>query len=225
VLIAMPDETAKRVNDSADQDCRAGDASQKRSRTDAAAVVFACLTVALAGAYFLQTVSDPTQHPFGFALASAWLVSAFSASLTSKVFYRQDPARYHFWGWERDGRLYEQLGLGAFRWALLRSPLIWLNPNVNMRSGRSDFDRLLRSQQAAEGSHAVAGGCTLALAVWCSFTGGAVVGIWLFVINVPLNFYPVMLQRWNRGRVQRARRRLDRLSGRCRTNSSTSIAN
>ncbi len=184
--------------------------SQMQHRSDAAAFVFACLTLGLAATYFLQNVSDPTRHPFAFALALAWLLSAFSGALLAKIFYRQDPTQFSSWQWERDGKAYERLGLLAFRWVLLRSPLAWLNPNVRLRSGRSDFDRLLRSQRAAEGSHAVAAACTLALAAWYSSTGRAVVGLWLFAINIPLNFYPIMLQRWNRGRIKRAQRRLTR---------------
>jgi hypothetical protein len=197
---------AKSVKASSDEDYPVADAERKRS--NAAAFVFACSTVGLAAGYLMHTVSDPTQHPFGFALALAWLVSAFSGALLAKMFYRQDPAQFSFWRWERDGKIYEHSGLLAFRWLLLRSPLAWLNPNLNLRSGRSDFDRLLRSQRVAEGSHAVAAACTLALATWYYVTGRGIVGFWLFAINIPLNFYPVMLQRWNRGRVQRVQRRL-----------------
>lgn len=208
---SMHDEVAKPGSSRTDEHRSAVDVNRNRRRTDAAALLFFTLTVALAGGAFFHAVSDPIGHPFLLALSLAWLVSAFTGALMSKVFFRQDPAHFRLRPWERDGRVYERLGLGTFRWALLHSPFIWLNPSMNMRSGRSDFDRLLRSQRVAEGCHAIAALCTLSLAIWYSLTGLAIVGIWLFIVNVPLNIYPVMLQRWNRGRVQRAQQKLTRL--------------
>jgi hypothetical protein len=191
----------------ADEDRGRSIADQQAPHADAPSWVLVIGTLTLAGAVLFQTISNPGQHPFSFALAVAWLVSAYSGALTSELFFRQAPDGYRFWRWEDDGKVYQWFGLAAFRWVLLHTPLQRLNPNVRLRSGRSDFDRLLRSQRAAEGSHAIAALITLALAAWYSLTGHAVVGLWFFVVNIPLNLYPVMLQRWNRGRVQLALRR------------------
>lgn len=180
---------------------------QPAAQADAASWVLVIGTLGVAAAVFFQTVSDPERHPFAFAIAVAWLISAYSGALTSELFFRQAPDEYRFWQWEHNGRIYQRMGLAVFRWVLLHTPLQRLNPNVRLKSGRSDFDRLLRSQRAAEGSHTIACVITLALAGWYSLTGRVVVAFWLFVINIPLNLYPIMLQRWNRGRVQVAQHR------------------
>jgi uncharacterized protein (DUF2062 family) len=61
----------------------------------------------------------------------------------------------------------------------------------------------------AEEVHRVGGGVAIVLALAYALAGYPRVGIWLVLFSVPLHLYPVMLQRWNRGRVWRMRRRAD----------------
>lgn len=165
-------------------------------------VIFTALTVVV-GAGLAVTISQPDRYPLIFAFSLTWLIMAFVAAATSRIFVRMDPKRFRLARWEREGRLYDRMGVGAVRWVLRHTPLGWLNPNIKVRSGRSDMDRLLRDMNAVEGVHILAAGMSLAVAVLYTLAGQAVIGIWLVVLTLLFNIYPVMLQRRNRGRIVR----------------------
>ena len=168
-------------------------------------VIFTAMTVVV-GIGLVMTVMQPDRHPLIFAFSLTWLIMAFVTAITSRIFVRLDPKRFRLAGWEREGGAYDRVGLGAVRWVLQHTPLGWLNPNIKVRSGRSDMDRLLRDMNAVEGVHILAAGMSLAAAAIYILAGQAAVGIWLVIFTVLFNVYPVMLQRWNRGRILRLQR-------------------
>jgi hypothetical protein len=168
-------------------------------------VIFTALTVVV-GIGLVMTVLQPDRHPLIFAFSLTWLIMAFVAAVTGRIFVRLDPERFRLARWECEGRIYDRVGLGAVRWVLRHTPLGWLNPNIKIRSGGSDMDRLLRDMNAVEGVHILAAGISLAAAAIYFLAGQAVVGIWLVIFTILFNVYPVMLQRWNRGRILRLQR-------------------
>ena len=168
-------------------------------------VIFTALTVVVSIG-LVMTISQPDRHPLIFAFSLTWLIMAFVAAATSRIFVRMDPKRFHLARWEREGSLYDRMGLGAVRWVLRHTPLGWLNPKIKVRSGGSDMDRLLRDMNAVEGVHILAAGISLAVAAFFTLAGQVFIGIWLVVFTVLFNVYPVMLQRWNRGRIVRLQR-------------------
>jgi hypothetical protein len=165
-----------------------------------------CLLLVGAGYGLFGTISQPDRYPTGLALSLSWLVAFFVSAFTAKLYLRMDPKRPGFARWEREGRVYEWMGVRAFQRVVLRTPLGWLNPVVQHRS---DLDPLLRDLGVAEEVHRVGGGVAIVLALAYALAGYPRVGIWLVLFSVPLHLYPVMLQRWNRGRVWRMRRRAD----------------
>lgn len=179
---------------------------QQKAATFGAMAVW-CLTV-WAGFVLSRTASQPVGYPLSFALSASWLIMAFTAAFTSKSFHARDPRRIRFAPWEREGTIYRFVGLGIYRRVLLRSPFAWLAPELRLRTGRSDLVRMLREINAAEGPHAIAGILTLVFAAFLFGRGHTNAGLWVLLINLPLNIYPVMLQRWNRGRVYLLMRRL-----------------
>jgi hypothetical protein len=168
-------------------------------------VIFTTLMVVV-GIGLVMTVLQPDRHPLVFAFSLTWLIMAFVAAVTSRIFVRLDPKRFRLARWEREGRIYDRVGLSAVRWVLRHTPLGWLNPNIKVRSGGSDMDRLLRDMNAVEGVHILAAGMSLAAAAIYILAGQAAVGIWLVIFTILFNVYPVMLQRWNRGRILRLQR-------------------
>jgi Glycosyl-4,4'-diaponeurosporenoate acyltransferase len=176
-------------------------------------VIFTALTVVV-GIGLGLTVSRPDRYPLIFAFSLTWLIMAFVAAMTGKIFVRLDPQRCRLAGWEREGRIYDRVGLGVVRWVLQYTPLGWLNPNIKVRSGWSDMDRLLRDMNAVEGVHIISAGVSLAVAALYTLAGQVIIGMWLVILTILFNVYPVMLQRWNRGRILRLQRiMLMRLAG------------
>jgi len=151
----------------------------------------------------------PDSHPFSFALAASWVVMVVTALLCLPFLVRRraDPGRLA--DWEQDGAIYRFIGIGAYRWILLRRPFAWLFPEYKLSGGRSDLRRILRRAFGGEVPHAIAALLNLVMAGHFFSTACPVAGCWALIINLPLNVYLVILQRWNRGRILQLLRRVD----------------
>jgi hypothetical protein len=160
------------------------------------------VVLTLGAAYVLARHPPPFGNPILYALAVSWLIAAVTGILGGVLFANLNPGLFSLARWERGGMLYARWDVRAFRWVLLHSPLGWINANlhINLR-GRTELERLLREINGAEGAHWVM--CLVSLAVAFRFflTGREPYGYGMLWVNVPFNLYPIMLQRWNRGRV------------------------
>jgi hypothetical protein len=183
-----------------------GGESRKQQREAGARVArtLVLLVILTTGSLYIVDgdVLPPHGNPLVFAAAVSWLVAFFFAFVSSTFFKSVSPASFALAARERDGGVYDRGGLRTFRWLLLHSPFGWINPNLYLNS-RTDCHRLLREMNAAEGVHWLAGLLQVALAIWFFVDGHAPYGYSMLVINVPFNVYPIMLQRWNRGRLWR----------------------
>jgi hypothetical protein len=144
---------------------------------------------------------QPDSRPGLFAFSLAWAINVVVFELTRNFWLRSGPERFCFAGWEADGRIYRWIGVDAFRWVLLRTPLSWLSPTLKLAPHRSGVERLLTQLNCAEGVHRVGGAVTFCVACGYFVAGHAVVGLYLVILTLLLHAYPVMLQRRNRGLV------------------------
>jgi len=158
----------------------------------------------------LWTMFYPDRHPVAFALSISWIVAAVVAALTRAALLKRAPSRFRFAIWEREGRVYRKLGIGVFSRVLKRTPLGWLNPYLKFDSDKLELQRLLREMGYAERAHLIGGAITLAFSVGYGLTGHIQIGACLLMLTMVAHIYPVMLQRWNRGRVLRLIRRQGR---------------
>ncbi len=142
-----------------------------------------------------------------YALALTWLVTIAVGLGTGFIFAGADPALFSLAPWEKDGEIYERAGIRTFRWTLLHSGLGWINPNFHVRHSCADWERLLRETHNSEGVHWLAGAVQVLLAVGFLIDGNARYGYVMLLVRIPFDVYPIMLQRWNRGRVYRVLRR------------------
>jgi hypothetical protein len=155
----------------------------------------------------------PDNHPGFFAFSLSWVINVVIFGCTRDTFLKMNPMRFTFGRWEREGEIYRWIGLGVFRWLLLRTPLIWLSPTLKVTAHPSNgMERLLRELSCAEWVHRVGGVVTLGVACGYAVAGHVVVGLYFTLMTLVFHIYPVMLQRWNRGRVLRVARRLDSLA-------------
>ncbi len=144
----------------------------------------------------------PHGNPLVYALAMSWLISFAVAMLTAAIFSAY-PKLFSLAGWENDGKVYDQMRVGAFRRILRHSPLGWINPNLHLSAGRADCERLLKELSAAEGVHWLTFVASSILAIWCLADGYVVYGSVMLLVRIPFDLYPIMLQRRNRGRLLR----------------------
>jgi hypothetical protein len=161
----------------------------------------------MAALYWIDgDVSRPHGNPLLYAIAMSWLISIV-VGLPASAIFRMRPRLLPMAAWEDDGDVYDRPSIRAFRWMLLRSPLGWINPNLQVRVSRPDWDRLLREMHGSEGVHWIT--CVLASILAVSYLAGdhAVYGYAMLLVRIPFDLYPIMLLRRNRGRVCRLLRR------------------
>jgi len=147
--------------------------------------------------------SFPRGNPLVYSLATSWLIAINIAFVSSGIFFRVNPKRFSLAHWEKQGEIYERAGVRAFRWVLFHSPLGWINPNFYLRASRTDCDRLLREMNSSEAVHWLTCVVSVVLAILYLFHDHAVYGYVMLLVRIPFDGYPIMLQRWNRGRVCR----------------------
>jgi hypothetical protein len=106
---------------------------------------------------------------------------------------------------ELDGRVYERLGVTFVKRLLRRGPAAWFNPRLHLPPTRDaeSLARLDAAMRNAEASHAVLFVAVLAVVVHAVLRGWWVAAAWTLAFDIALNGYPVMLQRYNRARLQR----------------------
>lgn len=123
--------------------------------------------------------------------------------VSSAFFFRVNPTRFSLARWEKQGAIYDRAGVRVFRWVLLHSPLGWINPNFYLRPGRAECERLLRETNSGEAVRWLTCVVTVMLAISYLRHHHAEYGYVMLLVRIPFDLYPIMLQRWNRGRVRR----------------------
>jgi hypothetical protein len=150
----------------------------------------------------------PHGNPLVYGIAISWLISMTIATVSSAILFRVNPKLFSLARWEKQGEVYDRADVRAFRWVLFRSPLGWINPNFHWRISRGDCDRLLREMNSSEGVHWLTCAVLVMLAISYLLHDHAVYGYVMLLVRIPFDLYPIMLQRWNRGRVSRVLERL-----------------
>jgi hypothetical protein len=140
-----------------------------------------------------------------FAFLVVWLPMVW-LGLVSRVVVPRLPERYHaLRGFERDGRLYELLGVRLVKRVLRRGPLAVFNPDLHLPAERTprSLARLDQRMRDAEASHFILLIPTLGIVAnaivrrWWGAAG------WTLLFDIFMNGYPVMLQRYNRALLVR----------------------
>jgi hypothetical protein len=109
---------------------------------------------------------------------------------------------YRLRGWERSGNVYRWLGVPIFRALVRRGPLSLPNRALPAAWHSGDPDRIERETRAAEGGHGIAFLIVLLLAGVALVRGSPERAVWLVALDIPMNLYPMLLQRDHRHRLQ-----------------------
>ena len=139
----------------------------------------------------------------GFAFLLVWLIMCW-VTLVLRAFPVRFPASYYeLRPGERDGRRYERLGVLVAKRLLRRGPLHLLNRKVHFPAvldgpGLATLDGYMRE---AETNHVIMFLVVVTAIVHALVQGWWRASVWTLFFNVVINAYPVMLQRYNRGRL------------------------
>jgi hypothetical protein len=139
-----------------------------------------------------------------FAFVAVWAPMAWLGTISRFVTPRL-PGRYHeLRAFERGGaRAYELLGVRVAKAALRRGPIARFNPDLHLPAEPTParLARLDQRMRDAEASHAILFVATIGTAVVARIRGHRSAARWMVLWNVVMNGYPVLLQRYNRGRL------------------------
>ena len=141
--------------------------------------------------------------------AAAHQLSGIIIIVIAPAYKPSFPLSWHqLWPVERDGRIYERLGVPAYRKWLLASPFPRSAPGPPLRiTGRSSLANLDKFTRDAEFGHGMLFLTSLPVIGWLAIEQQWAIAIWMVLINIPWNVYPVMLQRYNRARLARVLQR------------------
>jgi hypothetical protein len=106
--------------------------------------------------------------------------------------------------WERRGKIYETLGINLYRKFLVW--IGWERVNKKVKPVNKNIKALLNLHYQTkhdELGHLIVLIIVLGFNVFVAFKFGVLKSLWLLIVNILINLYPVMLQRYNRPRIQR----------------------
>ena len=188
----------------ADPRCRLLKRGTEGDRIGLKWALLALVSVAVAG---LLIVAFRAWGPYsvGFAFAAVWLPMTWLGTASRVVLLRLPECCHRLRTFERDGRLYERLGVRVFKHLLRRGPLSAFNPGLHLPEDRSPerLAALETRMREAEASHGILFVLTLGLVVNAAVRGFWSAAAWTLLFNVLVNGFPVMLQRYNRALLVR----------------------
>lgn len=107
--------------------------------------------------------------------------------------------------WENRGKVYELLGINFFRKLLLWIGWEKLNKKANpIEKNTKSLSHLLYRTKQSELGHIIIFIIVLGFTMFVALEHGIRESLWLLVLNILLNLFPIFLQRYNRPRYLRA---------------------
>jgi hypothetical protein len=139
----------------------------------------------------------------------AWILNLV---LMMCVFFFTEPLKSEFKSayyleksWEKKGKIYETFGINWFRKLLVLISWEKLNKNANpVEKNLQALEHLEYRTKQSELGHIIIFFIVLAFTIYVAITFGIKESVSLIILNILLNLYPVLLQRYNRPRLQRA---------------------
>lgn len=165
-------------------------------------------TAATAGAVALVAWCAAAYGPRGpaFAFLVTWLAMCWWGIVGRLYPVTLPQSWFRIRGFERDGRVYEDVGVRLLKAVLRRGPLSWFNPSLHLPADRTPegIARLERGMRHAETAHVVLFGLMLAVVVHDLARGWWSAALWMLGFDLLINAWPVALQRYNRAWLERA---------------------
>ncbi|RZK42484.1 MAG: hypothetical protein EOO90_07400 [Pedobacter sp.] len=117
--------------------------------------------------------------------------------------------------WERDGKVYRWLGVNGFRKLLVWIGWEKLNKAANpVKNNLDAIKHLEYGTRQSEFGHLLIFFIVLTFTVFVGIREGLAQTAWLIALNIVLNIYPILVQRFNRPRLRKVLQR-------CTPHSST----
>lgn len=129
-------------------------------------------------------------------MISLSFIKILKPKLTSNYYSTQD--------WEKQGNIYPLLGINTFRKILVFTG--WEKINKKENPVKNNIESLLHLEYGTRQSeflHLIVFFIVLPINIFVAIKLGISQSLWLLILNVFLNFYPIILQRFNRPRLKK----------------------
>ncbi|WP_442587439.1 hypothetical protein ACSBL2_15450 [Pedobacter sp. AW31-3R] len=142
---------------------------------------------------------------FAFAWALNFLLMMCVVAFTEALNNPLTSPYYDEKEWEQRGKIYERFGVKIFRKLLVL--IGWekvIRKAFPIEKNNQALTKLYYQTKKSELDHLIILVIVLGFNVFVAFKFGVVKSLWLLVLNVLLNLYPIFLQRYNRPRIRKA---------------------
>jgi hypothetical protein len=140
---------------------------------------------------------------FAWMLNFVLMTCVFAYTQTIKP--KLDSSYFDEKSWEKKGKIYKSLGINLFRKLLVLLGWEKLNKKANpVEKNTKALNHLKYGTKQSEFGHIIILFVVLGFNIVVLFKFGFEASIWLLVLNIFLNLYPIFLQRYNRPRLIKA---------------------
>jgi hypothetical protein len=147
---------------------------------------------------------------FLFAWVFHLMLMMITLAFTESVAPGYNSNYYSIANWEMDGKKYEWLGVNIFRRVLVWIGWEKINKTANpVRKNAVALKNLDYRSRQSESGHLFILLTVLAVGALVALFNGLSSSFWLLGLNIPLHFYPIILQRYNRPRYQKVLAKLE----------------
>jgi hypothetical protein len=144
-------------------------------------------------------------YSMAFAWALNFLLMIFVLFFTETLKSPLTSSYYNEKAWEQRGKVYERFGVNFFRKLLVWIGWEKLNKKAKpVQKNTEALTHLYYETKKSEINHLIILFIVLGFNVFVAIQFGVLKSLWLLLLNVLLNLYPILLQRYNRPRIERA---------------------
>jgi len=139
-----------------------------------------------------------------FAFLVNWLAMSWVALNGQLVQFSFAPRYYTTQPFEHTGQVYERLGTRLFKRLVRRGPLAMFSPTLRFPKDKTvpALRTLENEMRKAETGHVLIFVLMLVFVGYALLQGWLDTVAWLLLFNILINGYPIMLQRYNRIKLQ-----------------------
>lgn len=142
---------------------------------------------------------------FAFAWALNFLLMMCVLAFTEALKSQFASSYYDEKEWEKRGKVYEYFGITFYRKLLVWTGWERVSKKSNpVQKNREALMNLHYQTKKSEFGHLIILFIVLGFNVFVAFKFGILKSLWLLILNILLNLYPIFLQRYNRPRIKRA---------------------
>lgn len=165
-------------------------------------ILLLSIIISLIVIYVISVWKGLDSFLFAWILNFMLMISVFSMTQTLKP--KLTSSYYNAKKWEKEGIIYQFLGVNLFRKMLVW--IGWEKLNKKVNPVKKSIDSLLRLEygtRQSELGHLIIFFIVLAINIFVAIKFGFVRSLWLLILNLILNFYPIIVQRYNRPRLKK----------------------